>query len=219
MFCRKCGNEISDNARFCNICGEVVKKSEELEIPEMTLEESITFVEKLKYKYNEIEKLERQVMDNEALLSKPLLLDQRKYSFFRFFWVNLIWAAIAYIVMLIITAIATSNEVAFGIFLALMFIIPVVILVVGAIRAKKRCDEENAFIAEDNEQAIEKMRKLEKDTAELRSKLAVKKGALAKDSAAIPEYLRKGSVLAQIKTLLQTGKASNIQEAIALLRE
>ncbi len=70
MFCRKCGNEISDNARFCNLCGEVVKKSEELEIPEMTLEESITFVEKLKYKYNEIEKLERQVMDNEALLSR-----------------------------------------------------------------------------------------------------------------------------------------------------
>ena len=100
-----------------------------------------------------------------------------------------------------------------------MFIIPVAILVVGGIRAKKRCDEENAFIAEDNEQAIEKMRKLEKDTAELRSKLAVKKDALAKDSAAIPEYLRKGSVLAQIKTLLQTGKASNIQEAIALLRE
>ena len=114
MFCRKCGNEISDNARFCNLCGEVVKKSEELEIPEMTLEESITFVEKLKYKYNEIEKLERQVMDNEALLSRPLLLDQRKYSFFRFFWVNLIWAAIAYIVMLIITAIATSDEVVFG---------------------------------------------------------------------------------------------------------
>ena len=200
MFCRKCGNEISDNARFCNLCGEVVKKSEELEIPEMTLEESITFVEKLKYKYNEI-------------------VDQRKYSFFRFFWVNLIWAAIAYIVMLIITAIATSSEGAFGFFFALMFIIPIAILVVGGIRAKKRCDEENAFIAEDNEQAIEKMRKLEKDTAELRSKLAVKKDALAKDSAAIPEYLRKGSVLAQIKTLLQTGKASNIQEAIALLRE
>ena len=219
LICSKCGYELREGVLFCKKCGQSVEISKASALPEMSLEESVSYIEKLKHKFTEVERLERQLMDNEALLSKPLFLDERKYSMFRFFWPNLIWAAIAYIVMLCIAAIGTSDETAFSILMPLTFIIPIVILVIGGIRAWKRRNKENAFIAEDNEQAIEKKKKIEKDTYELRSKLATKKNDLALASAAIPEPLRKSVTMTQMKSLLQSGKASNIQEAVALLLE
>ena len=75
MFCRKCGNEISDSALFCNKCGEKTDKKEITDIPEMTLDDSIVLVDKLKFKYSEIEKMERNVADNESMLKRPINLN------------------------------------------------------------------------------------------------------------------------------------------------
>ena len=51
MFCRKCGNQIADNALFCNKCGEEIDRGEDFEIPEMSLADSIIFVDNLKSRY------------------------------------------------------------------------------------------------------------------------------------------------------------------------
>ena len=96
MFCRKCGNEISDSALFCNKCGEKTDKKEIPDIPEMTLDDSIVLVDKLKFKYSEIEKMERNVADNESMLKRPINLNYGSYSFFRFFWKYLVFATIAF---------------------------------------------------------------------------------------------------------------------------
>ena len=86
MFCRKCGNQIADNALFCNKCGEEIDRGEDFEIPEMSLADSIIFVDNLKSRYTEVEKMQKTIIDNESRLIRPLELNYRSYSFFRFFW-------------------------------------------------------------------------------------------------------------------------------------
>ena len=115
--------------------------------------------------------------------------------------------------------ITSGSEGAMYFFFAMMFISPIVLLIVGVINAGKRRDEENAVIFEGNARAKRQRVELEKDTAELKSKLAIKKRELAKEEVNVPEDLRKSSSMSAIKTLLQSGKASSLQEAITILRK
>ena len=75
MFCNKCGNELSANAVFCNMCGAQVsaEKKATYDVPEMTVEESIVFIEKLKHKYQEVEKLQREISDKESAIARLFL--------------------------------------------------------------------------------------------------------------------------------------------------
>lgn len=219
LICSKCGNELKEGSVFCNKCGEPVEIAKASSVPDMNLEESIEFADKLKNMYVEVEKLEHEVADHEARISKPLSLDYRFYSFFRFFWKYLVWAAVSFFVMDFLALITMRAEGAMYFFFAMMFISPIVLLIVGVINAGKRRDEENAAIFEGNERAKRQRVELEKDTAELKSKLAIKKRELAKEEVNVPEDLRKSSSMSAIKTLLQSGKASSLQEAITTLRK
>ena len=87
-FCSKCGNEISISSVFCTKCGAPVEQADP--VPELSPEESIDYIHKLRDKLAKIEKLEQEVAGNEARLAKPLELNYRSYSFFRFFWPYLV---------------------------------------------------------------------------------------------------------------------------------
>ena len=220
MFCRKCGNELSDNARFCNKCGEHVERIDDLaEIPEMTLEESISFLEKLKFKYSEIEKMERTVADNESNINRPLNLNYSTYSFFRFFWKYLVFAALSFVAVTLFAPFASISDTAFSIFIAMWFITPITVLIIGVVLAAKRRNEENNVICLDNERAKESRKKLEKDTIDLKNKLAAKKREVARTDSFLPEDFRKSSSVTPLLTLLRAGKVSNIREAIEILRK
>lgn len=219
MFCRKCGNEISDSALFCNKCGEKTDKKEISDIPEMTLDDSIVLVDKLKFMYSEIEKMERNVADNESRLKRPINLNYGSYSFFRFFWKYLVFATIAFYGFLIFSLIVSDIDVAFNISLALAVIAPVGLLIAGGVMAVRRRDIENEAIAINNEHEKERRKKLEQETADLKGKLSIKKSDAAKMASFIPENIRNSSSLARLSALLQGGKVSDIGEAIAILRK
>ena len=219
MFCNKCGNELSANAVFCNMCGAQVsaEKKATYDVPEMTVEESIVFIEKLKHKYQEIEKLQREISDKESAIARPVYQELRRYSFFRFFWKYIIFAIIAFYGILILSSVAAGNDGAFTVMIILTFLVPIGLLIFGGINAAKRRNEENEAIINGNERAVLQRKELEEKTASLKRDLATRKKRLEADEYMIPTGLRKSSSLAQIITLLKSGKASNLNEAYTIL--
>jgi len=219
MFCNKCGNELSANAVFCNMCGAQVsaEKKATYDVPEMTVEESIVFIEKLKHKYQEVEKLQREISDKESAIARPVYQELRRYSFFRFFWKYIIFAIIAFYGILILSSVAAGNDGAFTVMLILTFLVPIGLLIFGGINAAKRRNEENEAIINSNERAVLQRKELEEKTASLKRDLATRKKRLEADEYMIPTGLRKSSSLAQIITLLKSGKASSLNEAYTIL--
>lgn len=219
MFCNKCGNELSANAVFCNMCGAQVsaEKKATYDVPEMTVEESIVFIEKLKHKYQEVEKLQREISDKESAIARPVYQELRRYSFFRFFWKYIIFAIIAFYGILILSSVAAGNDGAFTVMMILTFLVPIGLLIFGGINAAKRRNEENEAIINGNERAVLQRKELEEKTASLKRDLATRKKRLEADEYMIPTGLRKSSSLAQIITLLKSGKASSLNEAYTIL--
>lgn len=219
MFCNKCGNELSANAVFCNMCGAQVsaEKKATYDVPEMTVEESIVFIEKLKHKYQEVEKLQREISDKESAIARPVYQELRRYSFFRFFWKYIIFAIIAFYGILILSSVAAGNDGAFTVMMILTFLVPIGLLIFGGINAAKRRNEENESIINGNERAVLQRKELEEKTASLKRDLATRKKRLEADEYMIPTGLRKSSSLAQIITLLKSGKASSLNEAYTIL--
>ena len=219
MFCNKCGNELSANAVFCNMCGAQVsaEKKANYDVPEMTVEESIVFIEKLKHKYQEVEKLQREISDKESAIARPVYQELRRYSFFRFFWKYIIFAIIAFYGILILASFAAGNDGAFTVMMILTFLVPIGLLIFGGINAAKRRNEENEAIINSNERAVLQRKELEEKTASLKRDLATRKKRLEADEYMIPTGLRKSSSLAQIITLLKSGKASSLNEAYTIL--
>ena len=215
MYCSKCGNELRADSDFCNKCGEPVERINIA--PEMSLEESITYVEKLKTKYSKIEKLGREIADNESVIARPVRQNSGQYSFFRFFWKYLIWAVVAFYATLLLVLFAGNNSTAIDIILALVFIAPIVVLIVGAVLAAKRRNEENEAIYRGNERALEQREELKRKTESLKKDFNALEREIEKYEYAVPRSLRKSSSMNQILTLLKSGKASDLNDAYRLL--
>ena len=215
MFCNKWGNELTTDSDFCNKCGAPIERF--ADEPERTLEESITFAEKFKTRYKTIERLEHEIADNEATIARPVRQTAGQYSFFRFYWKYLIFAVVSFFVCDLIALIFSSSEGALYFFFAMMFISPIVILIVGAVRAGNRRIEENNAILSGNQRALQQRKDLIERTSSLKKDLASHKRALEKDEYQIPTSLRKASSMTQILMLLRSGKASNLTDAYRIL--
>lgn len=222
MFCSKCGKLLKPDAAFCNHCGTPVEKDDF--VPEIPVDESIALAEKLKAKYAEVEKLTHEVADKEREIARPLNLNYRTYSFFRFYWKFLVFAAVAFFVLDIITLIVASSGSAIsngaaGTMLFLLFAIPIGILIAGIFIAGKRMTDENYAISMGNERVKQQRKKLEDETTELKETLNLRKRDLVQYNDTVPEGFRKSSSMAQVKSLLISGKASSFPEAFSLLRQ
>ena len=217
-FCNKCGNEIKEGALFCNKCGSPVEPADLG--PQMSTDESIAYLDKLKSRLTEIEKLEHEVSDNEERLNKPIQLNYGSYSFFRFYWPYLVGAGVTFIVLSFITLIVASggSDTASIIFLILTYGSPIAILIAGIFLASKKRGEENYAVSLGNEKAKQQRTKLEKDTAELKSKLATRKRDLASFNTKVPANLCTTTSMTKMKALIQSGKASSLEEAIRMMK-
>ena len=105
-FCSKCGNELNVEDIFCSKCGfksdfnedadAAAAQDTSVDRPAMTKEESIALAEKLSKDYKTLERLNKDISDNETILSRPADYQFRPHSAFKFFWPYLIYAAIAF---------------------------------------------------------------------------------------------------------------------------
>ena len=186
----------------------------------MSKEESIALAEKLRDEYSAIERLQREINDNQTALKKPVVLSGRRYSMFRFFWPFFIFAYLAlnviYIVGIIISA---GNDNSDG-FLASFFIAmaaAVGILIFGGIHASRKRDRLNEQLGEEEYMIRKRQRDLETHTAESMKKLTIKKKGVSEYQNLVPSRFRAKHYMERVLILIRTDRAADFYEAIGML--
>jgi len=214
-FCRKCGHELADDVLFCNKCGEKTDLGLE-QVPEMSKEDSIKLADTLREKYASAEKLSYEISENEKIIKKPLVVEYRGYSTFRFFWKWLIIAPVSWYFLTLIIAVFCNYK-----FIWIAFVVPIIIaaamLIFGWIKAGERADKENQAIFMGNQKVKESRDRLIKENESLKVKLASKYHDLEKFNDLVPPDMRKSSSMSQIKSFLLTNRASSFESAVKML--
>ena len=185
---------------------------------EMTLEESIALAEKFQKDLAQLESYERQIIDNEAESKKPIVVDVKKRSMFRYFWPWLVFAVVIFgFLDLLVLFFLTSKYSSFsGLVFLIAVLITIAIIVIGVIVSKKKQKADNEAYEIAYDIAQERRSSLFEKNKELKSNLSQLEFQLAANPnfALIPEDKRKSSSLARAKLFLQSGKATDFEDAM-----
>jgi transcriptional regulator with XRE-family HTH domain len=187
-------------------------------VPQKTKEEAIALVAKLSQEYRSLERLQKQISDNEAVINKPVTIEYARHSAFRYFWPFFIYAFLALWGMILLTAIFGSGDSAI-VWAILVYAVPIGLLIGGGVYARKRRDEENEAAAEMANQRVRRVDELKKQNSELRSKLSAYQMRVGNMDDCIPPALKNSARMDRIKVLLESGKAKDLEEAFALCTE
>ena len=109
-------------------------------VPQMTKEEAIALVAKLSQEYRGLERLQKQISDNEAVINKPVTIEYARHSAFRYFWPFFIYAFLAMWGMILLTAIFGSGDSAI-VWAILVYAVPIGLLLLELVRDGPRQDE------------------------------------------------------------------------------
>ena len=180
----------------------------------MTLEESIALAEKLQKGYAKLESIERDIASKRDEIRRPLT-QYRRHSFFKFFWPSFIIADIAFFIAILMSPIFMEEfPKFFGLVLVIVYLIPVAILVIGVLVAKKKVKEANKAIEYAQEDELKKKDELRDKVEELEHEYNSLSISVGSYSDIVPEAYRKSSTMARVKLLLQSGKADNFADAL-----
>ncbi len=234
-YCRKCGAQLKEDDVFCFMCGQPIDKVANAEAesvlgnevpvtesarPVMSKEESIALAEKLRDEYSAIERLQREINDNQTALKKPVVLSGKRYSMFRFFWPFFIYAYIAlYVIYLVGIFISAGINEVDGIIASLFISIAAAVglLIFGGIYASRKRDRLNEQLGEEEYMIRKRQRDLETHTAEIMNKLSIKKKGVSEYQNLVPIRFRKKHYMERVLILIQTGRAAGFYEAIDML--
>ena len=230
-YCRNCGAPLNDDDVFCFKCGQPIdrKANEAAEMENaydasapapMSKDESIALAEKLKNEYSAIERLQKEIGENETALKRPVTLSGRRYSAFRFFWPFFIYAYLALIGVLIIGLIVSSgDDTGSGITISYLLAIgtAVGLLIFGGIRAGRKRDQMNEGLIEEEQMILKRRRDVENRTAELKTKLKNKKNDVVEYQKIVPSKYRTKYYMERVILLLQTDRAADFNDAIKSL--
>ena len=225
-FCSKCGNELNVEDIFCSKCGfksdfnedadAAAAQDTSVDRPAMTKEESIALAEKLSKDYKALERLNKDISDNETILSRPADYQFRPHSAFKFFWPYLIYAAIAFWILYFLFIFIASGTSSAGVLIVGMLCLcsPFILLIVGGVKAFRSREEANAAESEEIRRRKVDNENLKKRTDELRLKRTVITKRLSDYNQIVPPALRTSTRMEKSRVLIQTGKAEDFYDAI-----
>ena len=224
-FCSKCGNELNVEDIFCSKCGfksdfnedaDAAAQDTSVNRPAMTKEESIALAEKLSKDYKTLERLNKDISDNETILSRPADYQFRPHSAFKFFWPYLIYAAIAFWILYFLFVFIASGTSSAGVLIVGMLCLcsPVILLIVGGVKAFRSREEANAAESEAIRRRKVDNENLKKRTDDLRLKRTVITKRLSDYNQIVPPALRTSTRMEKSRVLIQTGKAEDFYDAI-----
>ena len=184
-------------------------------VPKLTKEESIALVTKLSQEYRNLERLRKQISDNEATISKPVDYSYARRSAFRYFWPFFIYAFLAMWGMVFLALILGGKD--SGLIWAILEIaVPAGLLIGGGIYARNKRDEENDAASEMARDRMRRVDDLKKETAELKSKLTLLQRRVDGMDEMIPAGFKNSGRMDKIRLLIESGKAKDLEDALAL---
>lgn len=228
-FCPMCGNEIKAGELFCSGCGNRLSGTKDvptyqaLQTPDpsasqtedysaMSKEESIKLTEQLGTKYHSLEKMQKEIKELTDSLNHSANYQTKRYSAFRFFWPYLVYAAVACTIFYYATGLTRSLF-----FAPLILIVPVILIIVGAVRSRKMREECNYDAANYAVTRAQKMEEERKRLYELTAREARLRSQMDKYNGIVPVQMRNKSKMLYAKKMLETDKAGNFAEAMAML--
>lgn len=231
-FCSQCGYKLKINDVFCPQCGS--KTSDETEestvnyvgeeyvtpaASVMTKEESIALAEKLSSEYHSLERLKKEIDENNAITSRPVP-QAKPHAAFKFFWPYLVASVVALNVLVIIGYIVFLSSFsgnAFIFFMLAAVITAVVLLIVGGKTATSKRDALNYQMSDELHRRRKKNDELIEKNRTLQSQYSNKKRKLDQYNSLVPARFRTSRYMDRVKILLNTNKAESFDEAIRLL--
>ena len=190
-----------------------------------TSEEAVSMADYLADIYDSIQKLESNISNCERqLLSQQSSFPQARYRAFRFFLpffiASLIIAGLSVLFLAIQIVIADSNE--FGrtfekIIPFAHFIIIMIIHVPGGVYARNKRDKLNSAMDEYEADCKKKSEELQKKCIDLKTRLKIVQEEAASYNEIIPADLRKRVGMVRVRKLIESGRASTIEEAVSIL--
>ena len=184
----------------------------------MSLEESIALVEKFQKELAQLESDKREIKNNEEERRKPIEVNVRRRSMFRYFWPWIIFAATELCLLLFISLIfLMSSHPNIGFIMNIgSYVFAAVLIVIGIIVSKKKAKEDNAAYEIAVEMASQRRSDLLRRNYDLESEINSLEIKLAgnPDYQKIPHDKRKSSSMARAKLLLQSGKATDFDDVM-----
>ena len=195
----------------------------------MTRDESIALSVKLGKEYEQLKKLEDNIVDLDRRVAIPADTDRKHYSVFSYiakplaisFIVIGVLSIPAFFILSISAFLAQSGydgydntPVVVGL---ILFFIFALINVIGVFYAKKKAAQMN-MIEEDRVVANLKIKKEQKATIEeLMEKLAEGEKKMSSYNSLVPSSLRSKEGMNKVKIMLMSDKAGTFEEAVGLL--
>ena len=216
-YCRKCGAKLKDDDVFCYMCGESVNIETDSVSSPTSKEESIALAENLKAEFSALEKLQKEIVDNQTRLGRPVVYNDRRYSAFRFFWPFLIYAYLALNVIYIIGAvISASNQDQGGMVLGFFIGLAAAagLLIYGGSYAGNKRDRLNKEISDEEYQKRKRYKELAERTNVLITRLNNRK---IDNLELVPVQFRTKHHMERVIALLQSDRAANFSEALKML--
>ncbi len=187
----------------------------------MTREESIDLAVQLSSDYGELEKIRKEISDNKEIISKPLPT-AKHHAAFKFFWPYLVGAVVTINVLYVIgffISLGAGSSAALSVFSVIGLVAMIVILIVGGKTATANRDALNYRVDSDIQMQRKRHRELQEKTESLQNIYSVKKSKLDKYNDLVPVQYRNSRHMDRVKALIQTGKAEEFSEAVALLSQ
>ena len=184
----------------------------------MTLEESIALAEKLQKDFAQLESCKREIRNNEDEIRKPVVINVRRRSMFRYFWPWILFAGTQFCVILFFSLIFLVTQYAklAPVVMGAAFGIAVLIIIIGIKVSKKKAKEDNDSYEIAKDSAEKRRTDLFEKNRELDSTINSIKIQLGGNPVyeKIPLDKRKSSAMARAKLLLQSGKATDFEDAL-----
>lgn len=241
-FCNKCGLELTSEDIFCPGCGQKVTNIESIATAEvasplppltplspvnpsipspsqsspMTRDESIELAEKLKKEYNNLERIQKEIDDNNAIISKPVAAVKR-HSAFKFFWPFLVGSVIsvnAGWILGFILMLAAGSADTFTTFVVIGVILAIVLLIAGGVHAKNQRDGLNYNAELAAKDRYKRHNELTDKNKELKTRYTATKKRLEKYNDLVPREFRTSRHMDRVRLLIQSGKANDFSEAV-----
>ncbi len=227
-FCNKCGLELSSEDVFCPGCGtkveigfaEVPSASPSPTVtpsaPYMTKEESIELAEKLKKEYGNIERIQKEINDNNEIISKPVPPAAR-HSALKFFWPYVVGAAVAANAGWILGLFLLASTGKLGILSTLTvigIITAIVLTIVGAVTSRNKRSEINYSAELAVKDRHKRQQELKDKNNELKNRLTTSRKRLEKYNDLVPREFRTSRHMDRVRMLIVSGKADDFSGAV-----